>query len=90
MKDIKGKRRNMEDKGKMIITVEYAPNQVILELMFKKLFEIEKRLFSAPYIWLVKKGVVTILKTSKKIYRTAEDFYESRYDEPFDQSPNTS
>ena len=26
-KDTKGKRRNMEDKGKMIITVEYAPNQ---------------------------------------------------------------
>ena len=26
-KDIKEKRRNMQDKGKMIITVEYAPNQ---------------------------------------------------------------
>ena len=58
--------------------------------MFKKLFEIEKRLFSAPYRWLVKKGLVTILKTSKKIYRTAEDFYESRYDGPFDESPNIS
>ena len=52
--------------------------------------ELEKRIFSAPYRWLIKKGVVTILVTSKKIYRTAEDFYESRYDEPFDQSPNTS
>jgi|TARA_B100000945_G_scaffold313124_1_gene308650 hypothetical protein len=58
--------------------------------MFKKLAEIEKRLFSAPYRWLVKKGLVTILKTSKKIYRTAEDFYESRYDGPFDESPNIS
>ena len=56
--------------------------------MFKKLLELEKRLFSAPYRWLVKKGIVTILVASKKIYRTAEDFYESRYDEPFDQSPN--
>ena len=36
--------------------------------MFKKLAEIEKKLFSAPYRWLVKKGLVTILKTSKKIY----------------------
>ena len=26
-KDTKEKRRNMEDKGKMIITVEYSPNQ---------------------------------------------------------------
>ena len=58
--------------------------------MFKKLAEIEKRLFSAPYRWRVKKGLVTILKTSKKIYRTAEDFYESRYDGPFDESPNIS
>ena len=58
--------------------------------MFKKLAEIEKRLFSAPYRWLEKKGLVTILKTSKKIYRTAEDFYESRYDGPFDESPNIS
>jgi|TARA_Y100000996_G_scaffold389391_1_gene349765 hypothetical protein len=57
--------------------------------MFKKLIELEKKIFSAPYRWLIKKGVVTILVTSKKIYRTAEDFYESRYDEPFDQSPNT-
>ena len=58
--------------------------------MFKKLLELEKRLFSAPYRWLVKKGIVTILVTSKKIYRTAEDFYESRYDEPLDESPNVS
>ena len=27
LKDTKEKRRNMQDKGKMIITVEYAPNQ---------------------------------------------------------------
>ena len=58
--------------------------------MFKKLIELEKKIFSAPYKWLIKKGVVTILVASKKIYITAEDFYESRYDEPFDQSPNTS
>ena len=58
--------------------------------MFKKLLELEKRLFSAPYRWFVKKGIITILVASKKIYRTAEDFYESRYDEPFDESPNVS
>ena len=58
--------------------------------MFKKLLELEKRLFSAPYRWLVKKGIITILVASKKIYRTAEDFYESRYDEPFDESSDVS
>ena len=58
--------------------------------MFKKLLELEKRLFSAPYRWLIKKGIVTILVASKKIYRTAEDFYESRYDEPFDESSDVS
>ena len=58
--------------------------------MFKKFLELEKRLFSAPYRWLVKKGIITLLVASKKIYRTAEDFYESRYDEPFDESPNVS
>ena len=56
--------------------------------MFKKLIELEKRLFSAPYKWLVKKGIITVLKTSKKIYRTVEDLYESRYDEPYAGNPN--
>ena len=58
--------------------------------MWKKFLKFEDKVFSAPYKWLVKKGIVTILVTSKKIYRTAEDFYESRYDEPFDESPNVS
>jgi len=34
--------------------------------MFKKLIELEKKIFSAPYRWLVKKGIVTILVASKK------------------------
>ena len=57
-------------------------------VMFKKLIELEKKLFSAPYKWLVKKGLVTELKTSKRIYRTVEDLYESRYDEPYGGNPN--
>ena len=57
-------------------------------VMFKKIIELEKIIFSAPYKWLVKKGIVTVLKTSKKIYRTVEDLYESRYDEPYAGNPN--
>ena len=33
--------------------------------MFKKLLELEQKIFSAPYKWLVKKGIVTVLATSK-------------------------
>ena len=56
--------------------------------MFKKLIELEKKIFSAPYKWLVKKGIVTVLVTSKRIYRTVEDLYESRDDEPYGGNPN--
>ncbi len=57
-------------------------------VMFKKLIELEKKIFSAPYKWLIKKGIVTVLVTSKRIYRTVEDLYESRYDEPYGGNPN--
>ena len=43
--------------------------------MFKKLIELEKK-------------IVTVLVTSKRIYRTVEDLYESRYDEPYGGNPN--
>ena len=57
-------------------------------VMFKKLIELEKKIFSAPYKWFIKKGIVTVLVTSKRIYRTVEDLYESRYDEPYGGNPN--
>ena len=56
--------------------------------MWKKFLKWENRLFSAPYKWFIKKGIVTVLVTSKRIYRTVEDLYESRYDEPYGGNPN--
>ena len=56
--------------------------------MWKKFLEWENRVFSAPYKWFIKKGIVTVLVTSKRIYRTVEDLSESRYDETYGGNPN--
>ena len=56
--------------------------------MFKKLMELEQKLFSAPYKWLIKKGIVTVLATSKRINQTLEDLYENKYEEPYGGNPN--
>ena len=56
--------------------------------MWKKFLEIEHKIFSAPYKWLVKKGIVVMLEVSEKIYMTMEDLYESRYEEPYRGNPN--
>ena len=56
--------------------------------MFKMFLELEQKIFSAPYKWLVKKGIVTVLATSKRIYKTFEDLYENKYEEPYGGNPN--
>ena len=56
--------------------------------MFKKFLELEQKIFSAPYKWLGKKGIVTVLATSKRIYQTLEDLYENKYEEPYGGNPN--
>ena len=56
--------------------------------MWKKFLEIEDKIFSAPYKWLVRKGIVVMLEVSEKIYMTMEDLYESRYEEPYRGNPN--
>jgi|TARA_B100000424_G_C22839492_1_gene448066 hypothetical protein len=56
--------------------------------MWKKFLEIEDKIFSAPYKWLVKKGIVVMLEVSERIYMTMEDLYESRYEEPYRGNPN--
>ena len=38
--------------------------------------------------WLIKKGIVTVLATSKRIYQTLEDLYENKYEEPYGGNPN--
>ena len=56
--------------------------------MWKKFLKIEDKIFSAPYKWLVKKGIVVMLEVTEKIYMTMEDLYESRYEEPYRGNPN--
>jgi len=56
--------------------------------MFKRLLALEQKIFSAPYKWLVKKGIVTVLVTSKRIYTTLEDLYENKHEESYGGNPN--
>ena len=56
--------------------------------MWKKFLRLEDKIFSAPYKWFVKKGIVTVIETSKKVFMTMEDLYESLYDEPYKGNPN--
>jgi|TARA_B100000519_G_scaffold18128_1_gene13206 hypothetical protein len=56
--------------------------------MLEKLINLEKKIFSTPYKWLLKKGIIQVINTSKKIERTMEDLYESLYDEPYAGNPN--
>ena len=56
--------------------------------MWKKILRLENKIFSAPYKWFVKKGIVTVIETSKKVFMTMEDLYESLYDEPYKGNPN--
>ena len=56
--------------------------------MIDKFKEIENRIFSAPYKWFIKKGIVIAIETSKQIYMNMNDLYESRYDEPYNGNPN--
>lgn len=56
--------------------------------MWKKFLRWEQKIFSAPYKWFIKKGIIIAIETSKQIYMTMEDLYESRYDEPYNGNPN--
>ena len=56
--------------------------------MWKKFLKFEDKVFSAPYKWLVKKGIVVMMDITEKIYMTMEDLYESRYEEPYRGNPN--
>ncbi len=56
--------------------------------MIEKLKQLEQRLFTAPYRWLVKKGIVLVLDTSKRVYLTMEDLYEKKYLGDYKGNPN--
>ena len=56
--------------------------------MWKRFLKFEDKVFSAPYKWLVRKGIVVMLEVSERIYMTMEDLYDSRYEEPYRGNPN--
>ena len=45
--------------------------------MIEKFKEIENRVFSAPYKWLIKKGYIV----ARRIYLTMDDLYQDILDE---------
>ena len=56
--------------------------------MWKRFLRWEQKIFSAPYKWFIKKGIIIVIETTKQIYMTMEDLYESRYDKPYRGNPN--
>ncbi len=57
-------------------------------VVFKRFLEWEQKVFSAPYNWLIKKGIIAVLEISEKIYLTFEDLYDSKYNEEYRGNPN--
>ena len=47
--------------------------------LIQRLKEIEERAFTAPYNWFVKRGIITVMMVSNKVYMTMEDLYEKKY-----------
>ena len=54
----------------------------------ERILEFERKVFSAPYNWLIKKGIVAVMEVSERIYMTMEDLYESRYNDEYKGNPN--
>tara|TARA_R100000329_G_scaffold135390_1_gene115718 strand:- start:519 stop:692 length:174 start_codon:yes stop_codon:yes gene_type:complete len=52
--------------------------------MKDKFLEWEDRIFSAPYKWLIKKGLVV----AEKVYLTMTDLYEKNFLEEYRGNPN--
>ena len=44
-------------------------------MYLKKLKELEQKLFTAPYRWLLKKGLIV----AEKVYLTLSDLYDQEY-----------
>lgn len=52
--------------------------------MFEKFIELEKKIFSAPYKWLIKKGLIV----AEKVYLTMSDLYEKNFLDEYRGNPN--
>lgn len=48
----------------------------------------ENKLFTAPYRWLLKRGLITVMDISEKIYLTMADLYDKRFFDEYKGNPN--
>ena len=53
-------------------------------MMLERFKEIENRVFSAPYKWLIKKGYIV----ARKIYLTMDDLYQTKVLDAYRGNPN--
>ena len=56
--------------------------------MWEKFKKVEDKLFTAPYRWLLKKGLITVMDISEKIYLTMADLYDKRFFDEYRGNPN--
>ena len=52
--------------------------------MIQKLIQLEQKLFTAPYRWLLKQGVIV----TEKIYLTISDLYDKTIVDEYRGNPN--
>ena len=52
--------------------------------MIQRFKEIENRVFSAPYKWLIKKGYIV----ARRIYLTMDDLYQTKVLDTYRGNPN--
>jgi len=52
--------------------------------MWNKFLEWENKIFTAPYKWLIKKGLIV----AEKVYLTMTDLYEKNFLEEYRGNPN--
>ena len=65
-----------------------ATKKIGLHKMWKKIKKVENKLFTAPYRWLLKKGLITVMDISEKIYLTMADLYDKRFFDEYRGNPN--
>ena len=56
--------------------------------MIDKFKELENKLFTAPYRWLLKKGLITVMDISERVYLTMADLYDKRFFDEYRGNPN--
>tara|TARA_R100001224_G_scaffold86710_1_gene55793 strand:+ start:978 stop:1151 length:174 start_codon:yes stop_codon:yes gene_type:complete len=54
--------------------------------MIRKIKEIESKIFTAPYRWLLKKGLIV----AEKVYLTLSDLYDDNVIKDYRGNPNWS